>query len=741
MMRAISHVVLQSEGEWVGWPGLALQKGHPVPSAEPGESSPTAQLTSQTVPVYLSQSDRDLAYTGCCKSSIWPLFHSMADRAVFNDEHWEAYKKLNQTFAEATILALRRALATNPDQVPLIWIHDYHLMIAANTIRAMAKEDNLPCKIGFFMHCPFPPYDMVKIFPWKDIVLQGILGSDLVGFQCEDYCLNFIECCARGLKTRVDRNAKLVEHDAGGRTVKVRALPVSIPFDRFVSMAETAEKSKLNVQPGTKIILSVDTVDYTKGLVYRLNAFERLLDKYHVHQGNVVMVQVVQPGRTEEYHQLKETLDNLVHQINSRFSTPTWIPVHYIQRPVTDEELAGLNRDADVALVTPLRDGMNLSGKEFVACRINPQNPGVVILSPFVGAADLMQEALMANPYESGRVADVIHNALTMDKAEAEVRMSALRDRESVHDLDHWLKTFLKEIGNLVDEGDAPLPTEMEKFRHEDFDDVLKKYMGESGWSNLCLLMDYDGNLAPCGPHPDLTILPPATKAVLERLSKMPNVFVAVITGRCIPDIKEKVGIPGITYAGNHGLDIVHPDGTKFILPMPEEVEEKVKWLLQRLQAECCHDGSWVENKGVVLAFHHEAWKEKGSVDPKKKEESLARARALIQEAGFKLGMSDGGLVTEAKPPVKWNKGNAAIYILRTAFGVHWSDRIRIIYSGDDLTDEDAMQALKGMAFSFRVCNSGMVQTCADHRLPDTKGVLAMLNWVEKFMLERRNKV
>merc|ERR1711936_168664 len=240
----------------------------------------------------------------------------------------------------------------------------------------------------------------------------------------------------------------------------------------------------------------------------------------------------------------------------------------------------------------------------------------------------------------------------------------------------------------------------MEAVKRSDFDLMLGKYLATPGWSRLCLLLDYDGTLAPHGAHPDLTVLPPATKEVLQRLADMPEVFVSVITGRCLPDIKAKVNIKNITYAGNHGLDIVHPDGTQFVPPLPEEVESKASWLLQKLQAECCQDGAWVENKGIVLAFHHEAWKDKGSIDPEKKEQLLGKARSLMQEAGFKIGMSDGGLVTEAKPSFQWDKGNAAIHILRSAFGV---------------------------AYSFRVVNSGLVTTLANHRLSDTKGVLAML--------------
>jgi len=732
--RSLAHVVRTSTtGQWVGWAGSALGKGQPVPA--PDQSDTNALISSQVQPVYLDSAERDLAYAGECKSGLWPLFHSMADRVVVEEENWLAYRKVNNTFALSILDAIRKALEKKPESTPVIWIHDYHLMEVPNIVRRIAKEEKLKCKIGFFMHIPFPPWDMVKIHPWKDIFLQGILGSDFVAFQCEDYLLNFLDCCERGLGTRVDRKMKIVEHDAGGRNVRLRALPIGAPFQRFVDLATEAPLAGPPFQPQLKVVLCVDTVDFTKGLTNRLNAFDRLLEKYHIHREQVVLVQVCLPARSEEAQQLRDTMETLAHNINTKFGNSFWQPVHLINRPLTDLEMAALYRDAAVALITPLRDGMNISAKEFVACRIQPENPGILILSPFIGAADLMQEALMANPYEINKVADYLHNALTMDKAEAEVRMIGLRAREKTFDLDFWMRSFL---GELCNTNTGEEKQSLESIKLEDFDGMLNKYLEQPGWERLCLLLDYDGTLAPHGSHPDLTVLPQATREVLERLADMPGVFVSIITGRSIPDIKGKADIKNVTYAGNHGIDIVHPDGSKFGIPMPPEIEEKAKWLLQHLQEECCVDGAWVENKGVVLAFHHEAWKEKGSIDPEKKERVLSRARQLMTESGFRIGMSDGGLVTEAKPPVKWNKGNAAIYILRSEFGVHWQERIRIIYAGDDLTDEDAMQALKGMAYSFRVVNSGLVQTVADHRLPNTKGIETMLCWVEKYMKNRQ---
>jgi len=723
LVTAVAPVVIQSQGLWVGWPGPEMTEGEQIPQPDPQDNSPTAGLLSnQVIPVRLTEEDFQLYYNGCCNATFWPLFHSMPDRAVFDEEYWVGYRKVNEKFAEETLKALR-GMEKDPDNVPLIWIHDYHLMLAANTIRQVAEEEDLPCKIGFFLHIPFPPWDMIKIFPWHDLILQGILGCDLVGFHIEDYCINFIECCQRGLGCRVDRVGMLVE--LGGRTIRIRPLPISIPFERFHQMAIQAKDSNWT---DLKVILGVDRLDYTKGLVNRFRAFERLLSDFPEFLEKVMLLQVAVPSRTDvrEYQELKEMMDKLVGQINGRFSTSRWSPIRYIYGCVAQSELAGFYRDADVALVTPLRDGMNLVAKEFVACRT--REPGVLILSPFAGAGGMMHEALLVNPYEVGTVAKVLARALKMPHDEREVRMNALRNREKVNNVDFWMKSFLKAIGTLIEEdGEDVLPTQMQPVQVQDFDSYLGKYVGQE--AILALLLDYDGTLSPIAPHPDLATIPPETKKVLERLANMPDVFIAIISGRSVNNVREMVGIEGITYAGNHGLEIIHPDGTKFTHPMPAEQEGRVGALLQRLQEECCRDGAWVENKGVLLTFHFR------NVPPEKREPIVTRARELITEAGFMIGNAHCAL--EIKPPVLWDKGRASIYILRTAFGVDWSDRIRIIYAGDDVTDEDAMSALKGMAYTFRVVSSSLTQTAADRRLPSTDSVVCLLRWVESHMAQR----
>ncbi|KAK0178316.1 hypothetical protein PV328_002276 [Microctonus aethiopoides] len=728
LVTAVAPVVISGNGIWVGWPGMHMEdQSEKIPESDPNDKTPTAGLLSdKVVAVHVESDTFDAYYNGCCNGTFWPLFHSMPDRATFIAEHWRAYVAVNKEFAAKTVAALEKIHKAQANQVngtPLVWVHDYHLMLAANWIRQAADEKDLKLKLGFFLHIPFPPWDIFRLFPWADEILQGMLGCDMVGFHIQDYCLNFVDCCQRCLGGRVDRKNLLVDH--GGRTVRVRPLPIGIPFDRFVSLAETAPKVIMTNQ---KIVLGVDRLDYTKGLVHRLKAFEMLLEKHPEHREQVTMLQIAVPSRTDvrEYQELKLEMEQLIGSINGRFTTPNWSPIRYIYGCVSQDELAAFYRDAAVALVTPLRDGMNLVAKEFVACQINTP-PGVLIVSPFAGAGEMMHEALICNPYEIDEAAEVIHRALTMPEDERTLRMNYLRRRERIYDVNYWMKSFLQVMGSL-EERDSVGATTMQPVTMDDFDDYLSKYIGDD--HKLALLLDYDGTLAPIATHPDLAILPLETKNVLQRLSNMSDVYIAIVSGRNVNNVKSMVGIDGITYAGNHGLEILHPDGSKFVHPMPAEFHDKVGSLMQALQDQLCGDGAWVENKGALLTFHYRETPIKG------RDQMIKQAKKLIEDAGFKA--CGAHCAIEAKPPVEWNKGRASIYILRTAFGLDWSERIRIIYAGDDNTDEDAMKALKGMAATFRVTSSHIVRTSAERRLPSTDSVLTMLKWVERHLSRRK---
>ncbi|XP_036222816.1 uncharacterized protein Tps1 [Bactrocera oleae] len=729
LVTAVCPVVIKGKGLWVGWPGIHLEDSNePIPESNPTDQTPTAGLKSdQVVSVNINSAIFDSYYNGCCNKIFWPLFHSMPGRATFGAEHWHNYVTVNKHFAARTIEALEKCLEQNKaldnNTPPIVWIHDYHLMLAANWIREKAEEKQLPCRLAFFLHIPFPPWDIFRLFPWADELLQGMLGCDMVGFHIQDYCLNFVDCCQRNLGCRVDRNNLLVEQ--GERTVRIRPLPIGIPYERFVTLAKTA--GKLLKSDKQQIILGVDRLDYTKGLVHRLMAFETLLEKYPQHKEKVSLLQISVPSRTDvkEYRELKEEVDQLIGRINGRFTTANWAPIRYIYDYVAQDDLAALYRDAAVCLVTPLRDGMNLVAKEFVACQINA-SPGVLVISPFAGAGEMMHEALLCNPYEVHAAAEVIHRALTMPEDERILRMSRLRRRESECDVSNWMRSFLKAMGTL--DVDDVGTTIMQPVTVDDFDDYLLKYIGYN--HKLALLLDYDGTLAPIAPHPDLATLSPEIKNVLFKLSNHSDVYVAVISGRNVDNVKRMVGIEGITYAGNHGLEILHPDGSKFVHPMPIEYEDKVSHLLKALQDSVCRDGAWVENKGALLTFHYR------ETPAELRPAMIEKARGLIIKYGFKA--TEAHCALEARPPVQWNKGRASIYILRTSFGVDWSERIKIIYVGDDLTDEDAMVALKGMARTFRVTSSDIVRTAADHRLPSTDSVYTLLKWVERHFMGRK---
>nr|XP_024214585.1 alpha,alpha-trehalose-phosphate synthase [UDP-forming] [Halyomorpha halys] len=674
LVTAVGPVVIQGNGLWVGWPGPNFVSGTKIPESSPEDASPSAGLLSDNiVPVEIDQNLMDNYYNGCCNATFWPLFHLMPDRAVFNIDYWQA---------------------------------------------AELKKYNF--KLAFFLHIPFPPWDILRIFPWVDDLLQGLLGNDMLGFHTRDYCINFIECCRRGLKCRVDTENLLVEH--GARTIKVCILPIGVPYERFQELARTAPS--VIKEPDMKLILGVDRLDYTKGIQNRLLGIERLFEKKPDLIGKVTVLQIAVPSRQDvkEYQDLKESMDKLVGNINGKFSTPKWSPIRYIFGTVRQEELAGYYRDSDVALITPLRDGMNLVAKEFVSCQIKDP-PGVLIISPFAGAAEQMEEALIANPYEIDDIADTLIRALEMPNDEKTLRINYLRQREQSQDVHFWMKSFLQAMSEIVEShGERIRPTLFSPVSFSDFDIYCKKIL--QGKKQLALLLDFDGTLAPLVQRPELAELPAETKEILLRLSQNPRIQISIVSGRHVKSVMEKVGIKNITYAGNHGMEIIQSDGSHFMFPMPLEYQEKASQLVKDLQEQVVKEGAWVENKGLTLTLHYREtpfeWRA----------EIVSKARTLIESAGFIASHAHKAL--EAKPPINWNKGRACIYILRTAFGLNWSDRLNVIYVGDDTTDEDAMRALKGMAISFRITLGLSVKTAADHRLQTTDCVVTLLKWVEE---------
>jgi len=730
LVTAVAPVVIENNGLWIGWTGLHDYNENidRIPESDPTDLAPTAGLLSkQAVPVAVEPKLFDLYYNGCCNETYWPLFHSMPDRAIFNTDYWNAYKKVNELFAERTVAAIRQLdqerhlngddVAANP---PIVWVHDYHLMLAANTIRNTCEEEGLKIKMGFFLHIPFPTFDIIRIFPWVDEMLMGMLGCDLVGFHISDYCVNFVDCCHRLLGCRIDRSNQIVYHN--NRRIVVRALPIGIPYKRFEALSKTAKR----VYPANdvRVILGVDRLDYTKGLVARLRALDKFFETYPQWIGKVTFLQVAVPSRTDvlEYQELKATIDKMVGAINGKYSSPAWSPIRYIFGSVSQNDLVAFYRDADVALVTPLRDGMNLVCKEFVAAQ-DDDDPGVLILSPFAGAGGLMHEALMANPYETLNVATAVNRALNMQLDERQLRMNQLKKRERKMDVDAWVKDFLFNMENLDNNGGCLDNDEF--FSSADIESHTK----------LGIVIDFDGTLSYLARTPELALLPPETKKVLERLSNMTDVNIVIISGREMEDLRRKVGVDGISYAANHGLNIMHPDGHRYQHKIPEDYILRLKALKDELKGKLEKSGAWVEDKGLLVAWHYR------ELQKELREGFVEEAKGIYEKHGFETFTVSKRLENIA--PEGWNRGDSAIHILRSLYGVDWEDRVKVIYAGDSSADELAIERLKGVASTFRVTNEDtdvITKTTADYRLAGPGGVLLLLQFLEKRLLGKTPK-
>ncbi len=358
LVTAMAPVVMEKNGLWIGWSGLYLNEDDVIPEGDKKSNNAAERIGPEQIrAVNIAPEIFDEYYNGCCNTAFWPLLHSMPDRAVFKKEGWKSYTQVNDLFGEKTFNALKTSIDQNPiGRPPLIWIHDYQLMLVPNYVRDMMSENGIHAKIAFFLHIPFPSWDIFRLFPWFDDVLVGLLGCDLIGFHIDGYVDNFLECCLKGLECRVDRENQVIQYD--GRTIRVQSFPIGVPFKQFEDMARVVNREVI-VHPDCKMILGVDRLDYTKGIIHRVRAFEKLLDEHPKHVEKVMLMQIAVPSRidVQEYMELKDELDREVGRINGRFSTHTWSPIRYIYQCLKQDQLCSFYRDAYVALVTPIRDG------------------------------------------------------------------------------------------------------------------------------------------------------------------------------------------------------------------------------------------------------------------------------------------------------------------------------------------------------------------------------------------------
>ena len=435
LVSVLDEVMRQSGGAWIAWG----EKGETpdsvgIPIENPRYSLRLVRLTEEEVQHY---------YYGFSNRIVWPLSHYFLDRCHFETEYWNGYQAVNQKFAK---VYGERSSNREP-----VWIHDFHLTLLPGLLR----RDHPDFPIGFFWHIPFPASPVFRILPWREEILRGILGSDLVGFHLPLHADHFLQCVEDVLKIPVDRQSGAIRYE--GRLIRVSTFPVGVDFQRWDSLATQPaliEKAlQLRQEVGTgHILLGVDRLDYTKGIRERLLAYERFLEKHAEFHGRVCMIQIAVPSRTrvDEYKSLRREIDEMIGRITGRFSTRKWIPLRYLYQSFDMEDIATYYVAADVALITPLRDGMNLVAKEYVACRRGED--GTLVLSEFTGAAGTLTEAILVNPYNIEGLAETIRLALAMPEEEKKRRMRNLREKVRDQDVYWWCDSFLKNLFNVGEE-------------------------------------------------------------------------------------------------------------------------------------------------------------------------------------------------------------------------------------------------------------------------------------------------
>ena len=442
LVSAIEPVLRERGGIWIGWPGTAGE----IPQAPLTKATRNAGY--KVVPVALTATERDEFYYGYSNEVIWPLFHDLQNFCNFEPGYWQAYKQVNERYAEAI------ARSAQPDD--FIWVHDYHLMYVAQALRERGASRDLS-RLTFFLHIPFPPYDIFAKLPQQQRLLRALLQFDLLGFQTRRDVRNFLQCVRRvmsDVKIVPRRELQLVRFEK--REIRVGHFPIGIDFDSFEKGAksETVEQKAQRLRvtfPGCQLILGSDRLDYSKGIPERLRAFRTALELYPELRGRVVLIQIVVPSRVEipRYNEFKNRIDRLVGDINGHFSSSTWLPVQYHFRSLDRDDLLAHYRACDIAFVTPLKDGMNLVAKEYCACRI--EEDGVLILSQFAGAAQqLKPDAVLVNPYDVEQMAEAIVNAFRMRETERIGRMKRMRRVVCEENVFWWVDSFLKAASKLA---------------------------------------------------------------------------------------------------------------------------------------------------------------------------------------------------------------------------------------------------------------------------------------------------
>lgn len=676
---------------WVGWPGAE------IPAERRDEVRERLLKEHRSWPVFLPEKVIDRFYSGFCNRTIWPLFHYFPMLTSYEAQQWECYNDVNNFFA----ISLSELI--KPDDI--IWVHDYQLMLLPGLIR----EQFADVPVGYFHHIPFPSYEIFRLLPgaWRESIMKGLLGSDLAGFHTVDYTHHFFRCAARicGL----DNHYGMIW--AGGREMKADTFPIGIDFDKFNDSSQLesvrAEIDRLKSSfAGKKIILSIDRLDYTKGIINRLDGYRAYLEKHPEMHEKVVLLSITVPSRVKvpQYQSMKKQTDEAVGEINGRFGSLEWTPVVYQYRSIDFSQLAALYTLSDIALVTPLRDGMNLVAKEYVACKKN--NDGVLVLSEMAGAANELTTAVIMNPNNRESYVEAIEKAINMPYAERRARLDSMRHRISEYSVARWADDFLS---NLLAVREGRLRISAKYLNAARAEKLLRSYAEAS---RRLIMLDYDGTLVDFCPAPEKAAPGDDLILLLKKLADDEKNDLAVISGRDRGVLHRWLGGLRMTLIAEHGAwiravnDDWHASGV-FNTQWKKEVAVLMQRFASRLNA------SFVEEKDYSVAWHYRA-----------SDLELGRRRAgeLLDALGpvasrERLDVINGNRVIEVR-----NSGVNKFVGAHKLIGAR--DYDFVLFAGDDATDEDIFRSIGQGAFTIKI---GPGATAASCHLNDPGEMLALL--------------
>jgi trehalose 6-phosphate synthase/phosphatase len=673
---------------WVGWPGI-------YPESEEIKEKIQKELKKENIhTVYLTKDEIIQYYEGFSNKTIWPLFHYFTQFTSYNEPFWEVYQKVNFKFLET----LREII--EPEDI--IWVQDYHLMLLPGLLRKEFPKN----RIGFFLHIPFPSYELFRTLPWRAEILEGLLGADLIGFHTYEYMRHFLIAIHK-IK---DIEARLGKFYYQNHLVQVDAFPMGIDYDKFnraVSSKKVQQKVKIFRERygNVKLILSVDRLDYSKGILQRLKAYDLFLSENPEYQGKVSLFVIVVPSRSEvdNYHHLKIEIDEAIGSLNGKYSTMEWAPVHYFYRNFPFHELVSIYHISDIALITPFRDGMNLIAKEYIATKT--EGKGVLILSEMAGAANVLKDALIINPNHINEIVDALKLAISMPSKEQKQRIESMQKHLQEGTVQKWASNFTQMLDKIYQ-----YKKKMEdKVLNEEKEDKIASAFTKA--KNKLIFLNYDGTIVPFYDNPSDASPGKEIVKLLNGICEIQGVKLVILSGRDHITLNNWFGSINVDLISEYGTWLRENNQWAQSQVLKEDWKNEIYPILSEFMNKT--PGSFIEEKSYSLAWHFRST-----------DSFLADIRMpdLINSLIYpctrhKLEMIDGHKVIEIKP----------VGIDKKTVTRHWLNKQNwdfIMAIGVDRTDEDIFSVLPEDSVTVRV---GKHQTNASYTLRNPSETVAFL--------------